>query len=418
MLPVVRLFLVPFLFIAFSSFSAEHAESNAPVGRAINPGAGAKASGLSFSCSPEKLKKVEAEMAELFKAYDIEPTLFSKRGSVDSGHLIFTLNTPETDTKTYDFHKRPEYRLKDEKLNLSYGDGDFREVSVVSKKEILLALLQHGRLTQFNDEACSVEALKDHIGVRQSIAAWVEHTFWYWPDDNKPGATSWNYDLWNRNGTPKAGVPLHKAFADVFTNARKYAPFCYTASKLAYTHGILDYYQNVKKDPKMVKELEDRLMANGDPLEYLDPDLDVDNAYIVGTDKPVRDATRITKPGKFVGATFKVSPDNFIPGDWAYFLNTDVRSSNIKGYEGSNSIYLGRDKFDDYYYEHRGSFTKKEKLDEIYLWQWEGINPKPKVEVTDAMREKMNRTPEEGGIVENFRWIPHYFGAGPLPEIK
>lgn len=375
-------------------------------------------SGLRFSCSPTQLKKVEKEMTKLFQDLKIPTNLFVKKGNPESGHLLYTLNTPETDTTTFDFHKRPEYKLKDDKILMHYGEGDDRETEVVSKKEILLAFLQHGRLTEFKDDDCSVDILKDQIGIRQNIAAWTENTYWNWPGDNKPDATDWNYDLWTRAGTPKAGVPVHKAFADVFTNPKKYAPYCYTASKLAVVHGILDYYKNVKKDPQMLAELERRLMLDGDPLVDVDPDLDVDNAYRVGTPDPVKDAQRITRNGKLVGATFNVAPNNFIPGDWAYFLNTDVRSANIRGYEGSNSIYMGRDKFDDYYYEHEGAYSKKEKLDEIYLWKWEGIEPKPRITITDAMRESMNRTPEQGGVVENFRWIPFNYGGNPLPKFK
>lgn len=357
-------------------------------------------------------------MAILFQSLSIEGDLYLKMGSPEKGHLLFTLTTPESDTTTFDFHKRPEYQLVDEELALSLREGQTWEVSAVSKKEILLALMQHGRLTQFNDEACSVETLKDDIGVRQRIAAWTEHTWWYWPGDNVPGATEWNYDLWTEDGIPKIGVLATQAIRDVYIYPRKYTPYCYTASKLAMANGIIDYYQNVKKDPKMVEEIEKRLMSDGDPLVQIDPYLNVDNPYITGTGKPFEDATHIVQAGKLVGAVFKVSPNNFVPGDWAYFLNPDVRSSNIRGYEGSNSIYMGRDKFDDYYYEHGGSYSKKEKLDEVYLWQWEGIEPKPKVEVTDSIREQLNRTPGEGGIVENFRWVPHFFGANPLPEIK
>jgi len=41
----------------------------------------------------------------------------------------------------------------------------------VSQKEILLALLQNGRTTRFTGKACSAEALKDQVGVRQNTVA-------------------------------------------------------------------------------------------------------------------------------------------------------------------------------------------------------------------------------------------------------
>lgn len=377
-----------------------------------------KNSGLSFSCSPEGLKTVQKEMAAWFIALGIDPSLVVQKGRPEQGNLLYTLNTPESDTTTFDFYKRPQYQLKDDTLTLNYADGKKREIKAVSQKEILLAFMQHGRLTEFKDGDCSISVLKDHIGVRQRIAAWTENTWWNWPGDNNPGATAWNYDLWTHDGTPKKGVSAQAAFADVFTNPLKYAPYCYTASKLTVTNGILDYYKYVKNDPATLDKLETRLWLDGDPLVDIDPTLNADNVSIVGTGKPFVDASAIIKGGKLIDATFNVSPNNFIPGDWAYFLNTDPRSANIRGFEGSNTIYLGRDKFDDYYHEHGGSFSKTEKLEEIYLWQGEGIVPKPNIIITDAIREKLNHTPTEGGIVENFRWVPYRIGGNPLPPFE
>ena len=186
----------------------------------------------------------------------------------------------------------------------------------------------------------------------------------------------------------------------------------------------MDYYKNIKKDPTLLKEIEERLNSNGDPVSGIDPDFDVDNNTRFENGESLGEASRVTGTGKVVDGLFKVSPNNFVPGDWAYFLNTDRKSYDIRGYEGSNSIYLGRDKFDDYYYEHGGSYSKQEKLEEIYNWRFldpktesypPGFTPPP---LTENQRKDLNRYPHEGGVVENYRWVPFFFGADPLPPLE
>lgn len=121
------------------------------------------------------------------------------------------------------------------------------------------------------------------------------------------------------DGTPT--VPLDDALLDAFTQQAKYAIGCYTASKLTYAHGVLDYYARVLEHPAKA-------------------------ALVRG-----------------------VPPRHFVPGDWAYLLNTDPVTYEKTGYEGSNAIYLGRGRFDDYYDDHNHSYTFEEKLDEVYQWR-------------------------------------------------
>ncbi|MFZ6816939.1 hypothetical protein [Undibacterium sp. Ji22W] len=67
--------------------------------------------------------------------------------SPDRETLICALNTAPADTNTLDFHQRKPYRMKGDVLHLPMHGGKTRAVHTVSKNEILLALLQHGRLT-------------------------------------------------------------------------------------------------------------------------------------------------------------------------------------------------------------------------------------------------------------------------------
>ena len=87
-----------------------------------------------------------------------------------------------------------------------------------SKKEILIALLQHGRLTEFSGKSCDVRALKEQVNIRQNIVAWTENLDWNWPDGR---IAKWNVKYWNK-GTPLQNVKLYDALNDVFMTHKKY----------------------------------------------------------------------------------------------------------------------------------------------------------------------------------------------------
>ena len=57
----------------------------------------------------------------------------------------------------------------------------------------------------------------------------------------------------------------------------------------------------------------------------------------------------------------------FIPGDRVYFKNPDYKTSNILGYEGSWMIYLGNNKFKNFW-QKDNDFSFEDKIIEIYTY--------------------------------------------------
>jgi hypothetical protein len=320
------------------------------------------------------------------------------------GVLVYTLATPAQDTSTLDFSSRPSLNISTDDVTLPLGSDAEAQVRTVSRQEILLALLQHGRVTTLRGSACGVEALSDHVALRQNIVAWAENLRWGWPDGK---AAEWNEKYWN-HGTPKPGIPLQEAIDDAFTHQSAYAMGCYTATKLAIVKGVLDYYRRVRASPALARLVQARLLSDHDPLVDIEPG----SVWSFEPDFKPRDAS---KPGKLLAVARDVSPKNFVPGDWAYFLNTDSLSSQKSGYEGSNAIYLGRGRFDDYYGENNHAFTYDEKLDEVFQWR-NGVFSRAR----DAAKrqplepgdlERLSASPKEGGLVMDWRVVPEFFEA-------
>lgn len=125
---------------------------------------------VQFSC-PSQLAMLRQEVPRYLLALGIPAKQFTQAADSGSGTLLLTLTTPADDTRTLDFSSREEFSPATERIYLPTAKGTTRAVQTVSKKEIGLALLQHGRVTEFSGEACSLEALADHVGVRQNIVA-------------------------------------------------------------------------------------------------------------------------------------------------------------------------------------------------------------------------------------------------------
>jgi hypothetical protein len=300
--------------------------------------------------------------------------------------------------------------LREELIQLPSAGTKPKTVVTVSKKEILLALLQSGRTTLFTGPACTPQAIQDQIGVRQNMVAWSESIELQWPNG---GSARWNKKYWN-HGDLKPNRSLHLAVSDVFLHPQRYAIGCYTATKLIVLQGVLDYYRRIKKDMATTKLIEDRLMADGDPLAYIEPGA----AWYFEKESTPQDLKR---PGKMVALASGIARDNFVPGDWSYFLNTDPITYEKTGYEGSNAIYLGRGKFDDYYNDNNHSYTYKEKLLEVYQWRHKVFSRERDVAkihpLSAAEIEELTQTPEHGGIELDYRLSPYVFGFAELPQV-
>lgn len=365
---------------------------------------GAPAAGIRFACGDDfvAMAAVRRQMDAYLRAEEIPPSWVTPR--TRNGALTYTLNTSADDTATLDFVRRPEMALRDQAVALPTAiGGQTRTVLTVSPKEILLALLQHGRLSQFD---CSVAALREHVGIRQNIVAWAEELNWVWPDG---GSAQWNTRYWRR-GTPDSRRPLHEAVNDAFMAQERYRIGCYTAIKLVVLQGVLDYHRRVVPDAAKLRRVEAQLAADGEPLVGVEPGA----MWFFEADYSPADAER---PGKLIELQHGVAADNFVPGDWAYLLNTDAASYGKTGYEGSNTIYLGRDRFSDYYNDHGHAYSFRQKLNEVYQWRHGVFSRTRDAAKIRPLSEKelvaLAATPEAGGLLLSYRGTVSVGPAGP-----
>lgn len=360
--------------------------------------------GISFSCDTSRLNHIKLDMATYLNSLDISTRLVETKVDTSNGQITFTLNTPKDDFDTLQLNLRPEYAVKNTSVQLPSENGDTKNVETVSKKEILLALLQHGRLTKFSGNSCEIRALKEQVNIRQNIVAWSENLNWIWPDG---GSAKWNEKYWHK-GTPLPKVKLNDALNDAFKNQKKYSVGCYTATKLIMTQGILDYYRRIKHNKLELLGVEKLLVSDHEPL------VDVEPGEMWSFEKGF-DSEKLTNPGKILQLQHNVAPRNFVPGDWVYIVNNDPKSSQKIGYEGSNAIYLGRNKFNDYYNDNNHFYTYEQKLDEVYQWRY-GVfsRSRDSAKIKPLFRqdyEQQGKSPTEGGLVLNFRVFPMSFSS-------
>ena len=360
--------------------------------------------GVLFNCNKDEIEKIKVDMLAYFKELGLDSKLLFIKKSKDNTKLSYVLNTPDDDVSTLDLGSRKELQIEDEVVELPKKDKTFRKVTTVSKKEIAFALFQHGRLTEFNNKGCNIQAFKDHIGIRQNTVAWTEDLGWGFPDGKAAG---WNRKYWDDSPMPKRG-PLYKAINDLFMNQDLYSMGCYSASKSVLSQGMLDYYARVRPDPEKLKLVQDAMLVDKAPLSDIEPGTAWD--FLKSTT-----SEDLLVPGKILTDSQHVAHRNFIPGDWVYIKNTDLESSKMPGYEGSNAIYLGRSNFDDFYgemdYKH---YTFEEKINEVYQWR-NGVftasesSQKKKKILSDEEFEKLLEPPKNGGILSDHRVVPKVF---------
>lgn len=367
-----------------------------PVARAT-PAAAAQ--GIQLQCGTTPLEIGKRGMNAYLVEMRLAPNLWAGREDAPNGTLTYTLTTPPEDTNTLDFLNRPEYWVT-EKLQKLPGRSP---VQTVSPKEILLALLQHGRLSSFAGKDCGMQALKEHVGVRQNIVSWSENMEWGWPEG---GPARWNQRYWHR-GTPIRQSETAVALHDAMVNPQRYAVGCFAAAKMVLAHSVLDYYQRVLRDPAKTNAVKASLLSDGEPLMDIEPGA-------MWFFEEGFDAAEAIRPGKLLELQQGVAARNFIPGDWVYFLNTDPKTAAKTGYEGSNSIYLGRGRFSDYYNDNNHFYSYEQKLDEVYQWR-HGIFSRSRdylkaVTLSPADLERLGRSPENGGLLLAYRAVPLQVG--------
>jgi hypothetical protein len=365
------------------------------------------AQGLVFTCPSEAREALAVAMTAYLRELKIDPAWVAQTNDPQQA-LRFTLKTHNDSSSTLDLVQRQAFHLQTEQVQLLGPQGKIRTVRTVSQKEILLALLHPGRATHFGAAACNIHALREHIGVRQNIVAWVEQLHWVWPDG---GESHWNNRQWHK-GTPQDLHHLDAALRDAFVKQKQYALGCYTASKLSYAHGILDYYQRVLQSPDKAQLVRQRLLSDQEPLMQIEPAIawDFEPDYLPNA---------APTAGKLLAIQRGMANTHFVPGDWVYFQNTDPATQTKTGYEGSNAIYLGRGKFDDFYDDHRHAYTFKEKLDEVYQWRYgvfsRSTDAKKIHPMTARDYAQLSRNTDQGGLLRDFRLTPYLFGYETLP---
>jgi hypothetical protein len=353
--------------------------------------------GIRFECKAATIPIIERALVAYFKELKIKPNMVAVAISNKTIYQI-TLASPLSDTNTLALASRPEFAIEPETTILPTPYID-KKIQTVSKKEIVLALLQHGRTTVFKDSNCHINALKEHVEIRQNIVSWAQTLQWQWPDG---GAARWNSIYWNK-GTPVVGHKLTSIFMDVFQQPFQYAIGCYTATKLVIVQGTLDYYHRVKKNPNKLNQLERRLLADGEPLIDVEPP---SMWFFEDTFDPQSSLKR----GKILDIHYQIPADNFVPGDWAYILNTDKQSASKTGYEGSNALYLGGNRFADFYDDYSQKRSLEEKLDDVYQWRFGVFNRerdfKKIRQLTDAEAAELRKSPVYGGLLFDYRAVP------------
>lgn len=355
--------------------------------------------GLIFDCGADKLTHIKSQLNTYQQELGVDASVYELHES--GARLRLSLKDPSVYGTLY-LRWDPKYNITEERISLPTAKG-LAEIETVSKKEILLALMHQGRETVFAGNACHIDALKEHVQIRQMIVAWSEHLHWSFPDGS---AAQWNQQYWDQ-GNLKPGASLDKAMRDFFIQPDKCSIGCYTATKIVIIQGILDYFRRIKKDDVTADAIIKRLKSDDDVLVGIEP------GAMWSFQKPINPEEQ-KRLGKLLKIQVQVAPMNFIPGDWVYFANTDKDSSEKDGYEGSNSIYMGRASFDDFYNDNEHHYLYNEKIQNIYNWR-NGVFSRSRdyqrMQILSAEQvHQFGLSPEEGGFLLKNRAIPYFFG--------
>jgi hypothetical protein len=347
--------------------------------------------GVVFECQQSKLAQISLGAKAMLDLAGVPES--SWRSRLGGSRLIFELVDEESST----LNLVKKWGLKKARIDMGPGVG-VKETA--PKSEIYMAMMVKGRTRIYSGEFCSLDAWKDEVELRQKVVAWASKLSWGWPEG---GEAKWNETHW-KLGTPVSGVAgVAAALHDAFVTQRQklYAIGCYTATKMVYAHAFIDHYKS--KSSKRFALALASLASDGEPLVNVEP------GHLWSFEDDF-DPSELSRDGKAMEALDGVAPKNFVPGDWAYMLNTDKVTYAKIGYEGSNAIYLGSGRFDDYYNDNEHSYSYDEKLNEVWQWRNEVFSrtrdyDKAKPLSSDEL-ERLSLPPEQGGLVLGWRAFP------------
>lgn len=347
--------------------------------------------GVQFNCQNKQEKRnLISQLNKEFQSYQLENDIYIVQHENIVQFYMLPNNKDTTKIKN-------DFKLSNDTIYLPTLK---KYLSIVSKKEILIALSYPDRLTTI--PSCHIKELKEHIGIRQNIVLWSTELNWQWPDGEE---AYWNKKLW-RSGTPIYLHNTYEALYDAFLHQKKYAIGCYTATKMVYVFAILDYYKRVSPNKHKFNTVLYILIQDKDPLVSIEPGM---MWNFEDTFNPETDNTE----GKLLTLSQNISATSFIPGDWIYILNTNKETYQKTGYEGSNAIYLGGNKFDDYYNDHQHFYTFEEKLNEVYQWRNKVFSRSADADKIENISyekiQSLKKSPKNNGLLLTTRIIPKFF---------
>lgn len=352
--------------------------------------------GISFNCSNSSSLKKEELLKSIQK--EIKINGLSDFAIIEKNNDVVNFYIDKNKLKSIDTTKISlDFNIDDE---LIYSPTLNNKLPITSKKEILISLLYPGRLTSIS--SCGYSDLKEHIGIRQNIVLWANKLEWQWPDGEP---AFWNTKYWNK-GTPLNLKNTYWALFDSFKFQNKYGIGCYTATKMVYAFSLLDYYKRVNPNLKKYNLILNSLISDKEPLVAVEPG-------IMWKFESDYDSEKDNYQGKILEIHDNIAPNSIVAGDWIYLLNTDKETYQKTGYEGSNAIYLGKNKFDDYYNDNNHSYTFEEKLDEVYQWRnkvFSRTRDHDKIEHLSLEKlQSLKSTPDNNGLFVNTRTVPKLF---------
>jgi hypothetical protein len=374
----------------------------APVARPADPRTAYEHSGIVFRGRSDEILRAAADMRLLLAEMGWTAEQVRMEASPDGEQLRYLLNSSpgasgEDETDTLAIAHQPGLMLARDVIRYQDRLGQLRELSLVSRKEILATMLVPGRLFEFNGANCSVAQLREQIAVRQNIVYWGSRTDWVFPKDK-----TYRYntaDCWQPmtgdDWTLRTGMPANRAIADAFVGRFFYQIGCTSACRFIVAHGILDYFDRVDPDAAVAA----RLMQLLDPRH---PFLEM---------APVANrAGAIVQAGRLLDRHFDVPWNHWVPGDWGWIKNTDDRSSEELGSEGCNIIYGGGGLFVNYYPE-RPPKTLAQAISRVYGWRF-GLEEE-ELKLEEAEFSLLRRDPREGGMLRDVRDFPKFFRSPP-----
>jgi len=357
-------------------------------------------SGVVFSGRYEEIAKVKIQMQQLLVQMNWTEGQVQILEGPQGKQVAYVLNSSPGDVSTLELARRPQLGLAPEAIAFRDRHDHERTLSLVSQKEILAAMLQHGRATAFSGENCSVARLQEQLALRQNIVYWGSRADWVFPEDKIYRyniAEHWE-EMIGDDWTIKPQTRPSQAIADAFVGRFSYQIGCTSACRFIVAHGIFDYFARVQPNPAVLARMEASLDSRRPFLEMAPT---VDRQGVV------------RKEGLFVDRQFDVPSEHWIPGDWGWIKNLDAKSAEELGSEGCNIIYAGGGMFVNYYPE-RPPKTLDQSIKRVYGWQF-GIE-EGDLALRADLAKQLRQDPRAGGMLRDVRDVPKFFSSASAPR--